>query len=238
MATWPLHRLARLAGLHVFAAALASAFWLAASAQSASAMTFSFAEFQTQSCAPNCPVVIVAEGEIELNSSDTFFNFVRSQVLGRNVASVVLISSPGGNVVGSLKLGAMFRTLGFSLMVGQVRGGGFVTAQCFSACAYTLAGGKQRVVPDGSEVGVHAAWTRTSSMRDIVGSGTIDPKVSSDRVTVVLSRYLSMMGVSPQLVALAETTPSSQIRVLTRSEMSRLKLARATLDPPRRNRRN
>jgi hypothetical protein len=219
------------------AAMVAAAWLIGAAASPASAMTFSFAELQLDTCAPNCPSVIVASGEIGLDTSDEFFAFVRSQVLSRNVASMILISSPGGNVVGSLKLGAMIRTLGFSLMVGQVRGGQFFAANCFSACAYTLAGGKRRVVPDGSQVGVHAAWTRSSSMRDIVGSGTIDPRVPSDRVAVVLSRYLSTMGVSPQLVAIAETTPSSQIRVLTRAELSSLRLARASLAEPRTKRR-
>ncbi len=208
----------------------------ALAAQPASAMSFSLAELNVDSCSPRCPAVIVASGEIGLNSSDEFFAFVRSQALSRDVASTILMTSPGGNVVGSLKLGALIRTLGFNIMVGQVRGGAFLTGRCYSACAYTLAGGKRRIVPEGSEVGVHAAWSRTSSMRDIVGSGSIDPQFESGRVATVLSRYLSTMGVSPQLVALAETTPSSEIRVLTRTELSRLKLASARLENPRRSR--
>ncbi len=214
------------------AALLAGAFLVTPAA----AMTYRLAELPSSTCASNCPLVIVADGEIGLNSAEEFFAFVKSQVLGRNVASTVLIASPGGNVVGSLKLGGMMRSLGFSLLVGQVSRGEFLTARCYSACAYTLAGGKRRIVPEGSQVGVHAAWTRTTSMRDIVGSGGIDPQVPRGRVSEVLGRYLSQMGVSPQLVALAETTPSSEIRILSRQELSSLRLANGTLGGEQRRR--
>lgn len=196
-----------------------------AAGRQATAMDFRLQPLQMQACAPNCPLVIVASGEIKLDSDDIFYRFVASEALRNRVASTILISSPGGNLLGSLKLGLMMRSLGFSMMVGQVQGGTFVTARCYSACAYTLAGGKRRIVPEGSEVGVHRAWTRSSGQRDILGGGTIDPQLSADRHVPMLSRYLRMMGVSDQLVALADSTPSNDIRVLTPSELSRLRLA-------------
>ena len=103
-------------------------------------------------------------------------------------------------------------------------GGNPVTARCYSACAYTLAGGKRRIVPDGSSVGVHRAWTARTGQRDITGTGTIDAQVATEGFSPVLARYLRMMGVSGQLVALADATPSSEIRVLTRAELSRLRV--------------
>jgi hypothetical protein len=203
--------------------AAAALFWLS-SASAVSAMTFSLQDLDDPSCGAACPKVIVASGEIELDSNDKFFNFVRSEVIGRKVASLMLMSSPGGNLVGSIKLGMIVRQLGFSIMVGQVRSGSFLTARCYSACAYTLAGGKSRIVPEGSEVGVHKAWTKATGQRDILGGGTIDGQVSTEGFSPVLERYLGMMGVSRQLVALADGTPSTSIRVLSRGELSQLRV--------------
>lgn len=207
--------------------ALAVAAFLTASLPAA-AMTFSLSAISDPSCGTQCPKIIVASGEIELNSDDKFIRFIRSEVLPQKVTSVVLMSSPGGNLVGSLKLGVIIRQLGFSVMVGQVSGGTFMSARCFSACAYTLAGGKNRIVPDGSQVGVHKAWTNERPMRDIVGSGTIGARVSVEGYTPVVERYLKLMGVSEKLMALADSTPSSDIRVLSRAELASLRMMTGT----------
>lgn len=213
---------------------VAAAFALIGVMPSARAMDFSLAAFDLPACQPRCPLVIVASGEIELNSDEAFFRFVASEVMQRQVASTILLSSPGGNLLGSLKLGLMMRQLGFSLMVGQVQDRRFVTARCYSACAYTLAGGKRRIVPEGSEVGVHRAWIKANGQRDVIGGGTIDPDFSPQRHQPMLSRYLRQMGVSDQIVALADATPSSSIRVLTASELSRFRLATGAAGEKRR----
>jgi hypothetical protein len=192
-------------------------------------MEFSLSRLPDGACAADCPEVIVATGEIELDSDDRFFRFVKSEVMGRKVTSVVLMTSPGGNLVGSLKLGIVMRQLGFSIMVGQVRGEAFVTGRCYSACAYALAGGRRRIVPEGSEVGVHKAWTLDPAGRHRAGEGGAEPGSVAARIAVegyspVLERYLGMMGVSRRLVALADATPSTSIRVLSRAELMRLKV--------------
>ncbi len=208
---------------YLFVALAACGFWLAPGG-SASAMTFSLVQMGDRDCQPDCQSVIVATGEIELSSGEAFVRFIKEKVLGQKVASLIMMSSPGGNVVGSLKLGIAVRQLGFSIIVGQVRGGEFLTARCYSACAYTLAGGRSRIVPEGSEVGVHKAWTATTGQADRVGGGTIDAQVKTEGFTPVLARYLQMMGVSGQLMALADGTPSTSIRVLSRAELSKLRV--------------
>ena len=195
-----------------------------ASADAANAMRFSLVQMGGENCQPDCQSVIVASGEIELNSGEAFVRFIKSDVMGQKVASLIMMSSPGGNVVGSIKLGIAVRQLGFSIIVGQVRSGSFVTARCYSACAYTLAGGRSRIVPEGSEVGVHKAWTATTGQQDRVGGGTIDAQIATEGFSPVLARYLQMMGVSGQLMALADGTPSTSIRVLSRTELTRLRV--------------
>jgi hypothetical protein len=200
-------------------------------AHSVSAMSFSLANLSLPQCEPACPLVIVASGEIALNSDQDFFDFVRTQVVGRQVAQVVVMSSPGGNLMGSLKLGVILRQLRFSTMVGQVRGGSLLSGACYSACAYAVLGGRQRLVPQGSQVGVHRAWLRTWQERDIVDGGFLQksPALSpqaGDGVDDVLRSYLRHMGISPQLAAIASSTPSDQIRILTRQELSQLRIVR------------
>ncbi len=212
--------IARASWFHVLACILG----IVGAPASASAMSFELTALPGEACAPNCPLVIAASGEIALDSDERFVRFVQLQVVGQRVTSVVLMSSPGGNLVGSIRLGLVMRQLGFSIMVGQARAGRFLTARCYSACAYTLAGGRRRIVPEGSEVGVHKAWTNQRRQRDIVGSGTIDARISVEGFSPFLSRYLQSMGVSNQLVALADATPSSDIRVLSREELSRLRV--------------
>ncbi|MGL4439698.1 MAG: hypothetical protein ACRCUE_10510 [Bosea sp. (in: a-proteobacteria)] len=195
-----------------------------AAASPAEAMNFSLNSISDPACGNACPKIIVASGEIQLDSDDKFIRFIKAEVFPQKITSVVLMSSPGGNLVGSLKLGVVIRQLGFSVMVGQVSGGSFMSARCFSACAYTLAGGRGRIVPEGSQVGVHKAWTNERPMRDIVGSGTIGARVSVEGYTPVVERYLKLMGVSQQLMALADATPSSDIRILSRSELASLRM--------------
>jgi hypothetical protein len=192
------------------------------------AMSFSLSPMADPDCGSNCPLVIVASGEIELDSNERFFAFVTSEVVGQKVTSVVLMSSPGGNLVGSLRLGILMRQLGFSIMVGQVRNGRFITANCFSACAYTLAGGKRRFVPEGSKVGVHKAWTKAPGASDEAGiDGLTSGRIPTSGYQPVLETYLRRMGVSGQLVTLANATSADDIRVLSRSELARLRVVTA-----------
>ncbi len=193
----------------------------------ASAMQFRIEELPAAQCPRGgCPAVIVASGEIGLDSDTDFLRFVGREVAGRRVASTILLSSPGGNLLGSLKLGIVLRQLGFSIMVGQISEGSLKAARCYSACAYTLAGGRTRIVPSGSEVGVHRAWVKDFEQRDIAGTGLINPKSPATGATPVIRRYLKTMGVSGELVALADGTPSSEIRVLTPAELSRFRLVK------------
>jgi hypothetical protein len=211
----------------------ALALWFAASSPAA-AMRFTVEPLPASQCPDqDCPALIVASGEIGLDADVEFVSFVATQAASRRVSSTILMSSPGGNLLGSLKLGIVVRQLGFSIMVGQIADGSLKTARCYSACAYALAGGRTRIVPRGSEVGVHRAWMRDFEQRDIAGTGLIDPKSSATSVNPVIARYLSSMGVSRQLVALADGTPSSEIRVLTTAELSRLRLSTGEGRPAR-----
>jgi hypothetical protein len=205
-------------------AAVLGLFAVVAAHAPAQAMSFGLVRLNLEDCRPECPFVVVAQGEIGINSAEQFIAFMRQAVQGRKLSQMVLIGSPGGNLLGSLKLGVTIRQLGMSVMVGQPRGSTFVSARCYSACVYALMGGKSRVVPEGSVVGVHRPAQRFVGQRDIVGEGTIDARVPTGEILNVLNRYARQMGVSERLNALAEDTPHESIRVLTADELRAMRV--------------
>ncbi|QLP97696.1 MAG: hypothetical protein HZY79_10280 [Rhodoblastus sp.] len=185
-------------------------------------------------CGARCPQVISAEGEIDRGSAEEFIAFLRGAVGSDRLRNVVFINSPGGNVIGAMKLGTVFRRAGSAVVVAQAREGQgmaqdatFLSAECMSACVYAIMGGKTRVVPPQSRVGVH----RTSSFR-IRGK---DPAASQpgyqsiptpESLLRALSDYTQRMGVSREVLTVAQAAPANSIRVLTRSEVARWRLGK------------
>jgi hypothetical protein len=123
----------------------------------------------------------------------------------------------------------ILRRLKMTAVIGQVRPGSVTTGDCHSACVYTLMGGVKRVVPEGSRVGVHRMVSRAIPQRDVLTGGSIDPVRDPNQMLAFLRRYVASMGVNPGIVALSEGTPNESIRVLTRAELARFRLARGKL---------
>jgi hypothetical protein len=155
----------RFAGAGLFA--LAGLIGAAVLVDDAQAMTFKLVSLGGH-CGAACPQVIAAEGEIQKNAGEDFIAFLREASQTDRLRNIVFIHSPGGNVVGAMKLGAVFRKAGTAVVVARAEEGQgigsdahFLSAQCLSACVYAIMGGKTRVVPPQSKLGVH----RTSSFR-------------------------------------------------------------------------
>lgn len=197
--------------------------------RSAAALDFNLVPLTLPQCGDACPAVIVATGAITHTDAENFFAFAQRASQSGKVVRVVFLHSPGGNMSGALKLGYIFRQMKITTVVGQVSPGRMATGDCHSACVYLLMGGVKRVVPDGSRVGVHQMASSAIRQRDVLGGGSIDARYSEGEVLGVLRTYVSRMGVSPAIVGLAESVPHSSIKVLSRSELSRFKLAGAKL---------
>ena len=185
-------------------------------------------------CGAHCPQVISAEGEIARGSAEEFIEFLRGAVRSDRLRNVVFIHSPGGNVVGAMKLGTVFRKAGTAVVVAQARDGQglgqnamFMSAECLSACVYAIMGGKTRVVPPQSTLGVH----RTSSFR-FVGKDPagVDPGYqriqTPETLLKALGDYTRKMGVSAEVLSVAQAAPANSIRVLTRKEVARWRLGK------------
>ena len=124
-----------------------------AAASHAAAMTFEMVSRPAECAAHGC---IVAEGAIEANTAKQFQAFVRDHKA--KPGAVVVLQSPGGDLLQGLALGQEIRDAGLSTRVqaydhgaGQFGAAGM----CASACAYVFLGGVNRTVAAGARIGVH-----------------------------------------------------------------------------------
>lgn len=180
-------------------------------------------------CGARCPQAIVADGEISDSTPDDFVAFVRAHARGRDVRSVVLLNSPGGKVVASMELGRVFRKVGAATVVARAVSDGdgrshLAAGRCFSACVYALMGGRKRVVPAQSLVGVHRMFALEAGADPAGGSGGARRRFDNGDMRATLSRYSQAMGVSRDLINMAESTPTEKLHVLSPSEVARWRL--------------
>lgn len=212
-------------------------------------MTFATVPYTTdQVCTDDCPRLMQASGQITRATPQAFVDFARREIQKPGLINVLLVHSPGGSVNASIALGRVLRKLGTVVVVARAmdarempdRVAGaqqkglppsmrFVSGTCASACVYALAGGARRVVPPESRIAVH---------RMAGNIGQIDPatrEYRDERVyagegeLTALTEYVAQMGVSPELVDLAESVPHEEARVLTDKEIRRFKLGRPKL---------
>jgi hypothetical protein len=193
-----------------------------------SPMSFRLASIEGSGCAARCPRVIVAEGAIAEDTPQAFVGFLRSVADSPGLRDVVVINSPGGRVVASMRLGAALRKLGAAVIVARFADDGgrdfAIAGQCMSACVYALMGGVKRVVPPESRVGIH----RMSS-QEIGGQGRSrrpdGPSYASREMVDALSDYAAQMGVNPTVIRVAERISPEEIHIVSPAELRRWRLA-------------
>ncbi|PPD17629.1 MAG: hypothetical protein CTY30_06945 [Methylocystis sp.] len=192
-------------------------------------MSFRVVSVNSGGCGANCPQVIAAQGEIGPETPDAFLAFVRENARGGNLHGIVLLDSPGGKVVASMELGQAIRKLGMAVIVArpaadQSRTMALVSGRCYSACVYALMGGRRRVIPPQSSVGIHRMFNYSTSF-DIAEGGLVRERNYDDGgMLQTLSRYAAMMGVSTELVKLAERTSPDKLYMLTGADIARWRL--------------
>jgi hypothetical protein len=202
---------------------------LTASPAFANEMTFRLVTLAGGRCGSNCPQVIAAQGEIVESTPDEFVEFVQSHVGGGRLHSVVLLDSPGGKVTASMELGRALRRLGAAVIVARPTGetsrtGDLLAGRCYSACVYALMGGRKRVVPPESRVGVHRMFNYVLAPDPAGGEPLRRRHYDDGAMRAVLMRYSRTMGVSNQLIAHAERTSPDRLHVLSPAEISRWRL--------------
>ena len=178
-------------------------------------------------CGKKCAEVISAEGEIDNDTADNFVAFLSSNAKDQGLRPVILLESPGGTVVGAMQLGMVFRKIGAAVIVAQavtdadqVR---VAPGLCMSACVYAFFGGKKRVVPAVSKLGIHRMVINEQS-RDPAGGMQHEQTFGTDEIVSTLSSYTKMMGIDPGVIAYAEQVAPGSIHIVTPSEITRWRL--------------
>ena len=173
--------------------------------------------------------VISAEGAITNDTADDFLAFLQQHVRDQDLRPVVLIHSPGGTVVGAMKLGMMFRKIGAAVIVARAVGeqgsdrAHVVPGACMSACVYAFFGGKRRVIPPVSRLGIHRMAIYAHS-HDPAGGEQVTRTYGTDDLVTALSDYTKQMGIDPEVIDEAEQIAPESIHIVTAREIMRWRL--------------
>jgi hypothetical protein len=183
-------------------------------------MSYGLVPFQDGSTA------IVAQGPIDGGETRRLLAFLQEVPAGA-APRTLIISSPGGNMVGAINLGLTLRQIGVRTVVGSVAPTGIGPGRCHSACVLVLMAGVNRLVTPGSQVGVHSpqvllvargrAYRLDGALTRYMVQGT-EP---------VLRSYARRMGVSPAVIDMAHRVPHTRIRRLSSSELAQYRLVTA-----------
>ncbi len=218
-------RAARLFAIGVALACLAPGFARAGSQP----MQFHVEPLRSAACGARCPNVVVADGVIEPNTPEVFADFARSAARTPNMKSLMLINSPGGNVVASMDFGQMLRQLHIAAVVASYGSDGFragpTPGECVSACVYALMGAVRRVAPEESRVALHRMSVSETLMPTRGHVGSVSRRFADERLVDKVARYARQMGVSPDVVMQAESLDPDHVRSLSAREMQRWRLA-------------
>jgi len=203
-------------------------------ARAAEEMGFDIVALGDGRCAARCPRVIIARGQIGDDTADAFLGFLKETLGGGAVKSVVLLDSPGGKVMAAMDFGRTLRRLGMAVIVARpteqtAASGALAPARCYSACVYALMGGRKRVIPPRSLVGVHRMFAYTTSFNLAEFGFERELNLDDGEMRNTLARYSRSMGVSSDLISLAERTSHEQLRLLTGAEIARWRLATGRL---------
>jgi len=159
---------------------------------------------------------IYASGVIQDDSADRLLSFVKERKIQD---ARVYFDSPGGSLVGGLKLGEEIRTLGFETGVKaqDYKYDVGPKAVCASACSYAFAGGVHRFFDDGEgSLGLHQFYSSNAS--DLSSSDT-------QTLSAVVVAYLTRMGVDARSFAVAGLTNSSEMTWLSSADAKSIGLA-------------
>lgn len=207
---------------------LSAAFALAGAGFGAAAANAATMTFRTlavgQNCGARCPQMIVAEGEITTDTPAHFVAFVRRQAVDPNTRGVILLHSHGGRVGAAMELGKLFRQAGAAVIVGRASSGAITAGACYSACVYALIGAKKRVIPRVSRIGVHRMVAFDRAGADPEQLPSYQPVHATPDLVKRLSDYAGSMGVSRELINVAERVRHDRLRMVTASEIRRWKL--------------
>ena len=182
---------------------------------------------------------IHAEGVIDRDTPKRFEEFVaKYRRSTSDSAKTVVLHSPGGNLLGGMRLGEAIRRQGLDTRLAddgpKIPGKDAyadLKSECYSACAYAFLGGVNRYIDKETRLGVHQFYS-LEAVKNFDGKQFSGRDLSDQqRVYALLSDYVRAMGVDVRLVEVAATVPpNAPIRFVTEAEAAAWRID--TTSPP------
>jgi hypothetical protein len=166
--------------------------------------------------------VLALTGTIDPGAPDRFEAEVAAH---REYIRTVALDSPGGSVEDAMRIGRALREAGFATSVAA-------GALCASSCPLVLAAGTTRSAAPGAAIGVHQIYAALDLSGAPAGWKAAALGMSkAQRMTAIVTRYLTEMGVDPTLWLHALETPPESLYYLTAEEMTSAGLATPPAKP-------
>src|SRR5262245_50650917 len=195
------------------------------STASAGRMTF---EYKSQGCNHEGCDWIAAEGDIVEDSADDFEKFLKGASF---IGVEVRLHSPGGSLIGGVKLGEAFRKRKISTTVGRTvkAVGGHPDADdrvvgiCVSACAIAFIASVERSAPKKT-LGINQFYEEASLKNPSEKIFNALDMSGQQMISAILIDYAFRMGVDPRFIAMASSTPPDKMYYLNKEELDLLKV--------------
>jgi len=172
---------------------------------------------------------IVADGEIVASTPADFLGFLKARNVTPGARYEVYLNSPGGSLIGGIRLGEAIRHFGFGTRVAASVplnfGSGryqFETdgpGECYSACAFTFLGGKWRIAQDRS-LGVHQHYMDAAIKDPLAKNFSASDLSVQQALSGLLADYVVRMGVDARFLTRASSALPSEIYLFPADEMN------------------
>jgi hypothetical protein len=189
----------------------------------ANAMSYGLVPFQDGSTA------VLAQGQIGREEHARFLAAMQAAQARGASPRTLIISSQGGVLESALEMGVTLRQLGMQTIVGSLAQApdgqrALVAGGCHSACVMVFMAGVERSVLPGGRVGVHSPQVVVFSQGRGYRLDESTNRALVQRSEPALRSYARAMGVSPELIGVANSVPHTSIRTLSSTELSRYRL--------------
>jgi hypothetical protein len=126
---------------------------------------------------------------------------------------IVVLNSPGGNVIAAIEIGKIIRLKGFNTVVLN-------DDLCASACALTWLAGNERFLDSGASVGFHASYIHENGRNLETGLGN-----------ALVGRYLTQLNLPEAAVVFVTSAPPEGMNWLTSKNANQAGISVKLLTP-------
>ncbi len=221
-------------------------------------MTFTLGRLEgSPDCGVPCAQFIVAEGHIEQFSSFSYL-IAHKRAGDRNLP--VLLSSPGGYIMGADRLARVWRKLDVTAIVagatqvcetrarGRTARSGTCSkdpelsavlvfkldganSKCASACTLAVAGATKRIAIETARIGLHRSFVDPKAdFAQLAERLGTTNEQVVEQVEKTFRQALEQLGIDPELALRAGRTPANDMEWITPEEARRYELFNARTD--------